>query len=59
MIGQLPLALRNFRVGRERRQVGCRGNQDDREEGGRENLASQGFELISLLRRSDFPGIDD
>lgn len=31
----------------------------DREEGGRETLASQGFELISLLRRSDFPGIDD
>ena len=31
----------------------------DRQEGGRENLAQQGFELISLLRRSDFPGIDD
>ena len=31
----------------------------DRQEGGRENLAKQGFELISLLERSDFPGIDD
>ena len=31
----------------------------DRQEGGRENLAAQGFELISLLERSDFPGIDD
>jgi orotate phosphoribosyltransferase len=30
----------------------------DREEGGRENLVAQGFELISLLKRSDFPGID-
>ena len=31
----------------------------DRQEGGRENLAAQGFELIALLKRSDFPGIDD
>ncbi len=31
----------------------------DRQEGGRENLVKQGFELISLLERSDFPGIDD
>ena len=31
----------------------------DRQEGGRENLAGHGFELISLLNRSDFPGIDD
>ena len=31
----------------------------DREEGGRENLAGHGFELISLLNRSDFPGIDE
>ena len=31
----------------------------DRQEGGAENLAAQGFELISLLRRSDFPGMDD
>jgi orotate phosphoribosyltransferase len=31
----------------------------DRQEGGRENLADHGFELISLLNRSDFPGIDD
>lgn len=30
----------------------------DRQEGGAENLTAQGFELISLLRRSDFPGID-
>jgi len=30
----------------------------DRQEGGRENLASQGFQLISLLERSDFPDID-
>lgn len=31
----------------------------DRQEGGRENLADHGFELISLLERRDFPGIDD
>jgi len=31
----------------------------DREEGGRENLESQGFELISLLKRCDFSSIDD
>ena len=31
----------------------------DRQEGGRENLMRQGFELISLLNRSDFPDIDD
>lgn len=31
----------------------------DRQEGGRENLSNHGFELISLLERSDFPGIDD
>ncbi len=31
----------------------------DRQEGGRENLADHGFELISLLERRDFPRIDD
>ena len=30
----------------------------DRQEGGRENLERHGFELISLLNRSDFPDID-
>jgi orotate phosphoribosyltransferase len=31
----------------------------DRQEGGRENLADHGFELISLLERRDFPQIGD
>ena len=31
----------------------------DRQEGGRENLSKHGFELISLLERCDFPGIND
>jgi orotate phosphoribosyltransferase len=31
----------------------------DRQEGGRENLSKHGFELISLLERRDFPGIED
>ena len=26
----------------------------DREEGGRENLAAQGIELVSILKKSDF-----